>query len=258
MKRIFILFAVMVLVAIYGTATDRFYMEDFSIAPGETRSVSILLDNEAEYTAFQSSIYLPDGLSASNFVLTDRKHSSHIHSTSVLPDGGIQLLSYTVKLKPYTGNSGALVTMDITASEGFTGPATIAISNTLFTTMAGEEIPLDDEVCNVNGQGETPEEFTLTTTMAELSPDDTLQLQATGGEGITWSSSDETVASVDGNGLVTAIKSGMVAITATLPNGESQWCAIFIHLRGDTNHDNNVSIIDVTVLISYLLTNTWP
>ena len=62
-----------------AAATDRFYIEDFSIAPGETRTVSILLDNEAAYTAFQTDIYMPNGLTIEMedgdyiFDLTDRK-----------------------------------------------------------------------------------------------------------------------------------------------------------------------------------------
>ena len=65
MKKTIILFTAMV-VALGAAATDRFYIEDFTISPGETRTVSILLDNEAEYTAFQSDLYLPEGLTAAN------------------------------------------------------------------------------------------------------------------------------------------------------------------------------------------------
>lgn len=58
MKRLLLL-SMMFRVALWGAATDRFYIEDFSISPGETRTVSILLDNEAEYTAFQCDAACP-------------------------------------------------------------------------------------------------------------------------------------------------------------------------------------------------------
>lgn len=149
MKKTIILFAAMV-VALGATATDRFYIEDFTISQGETRTVSILLDNEAEYTAFQSDLYLPEGLTASNFALTDRKNANHTLTATVLPDGGIRLLSYSLNLKTYSGNNGDLVTFDVTASEDFEGEATVALRGTLFTTVAGVEVPFDNETCTVS------------------------------------------------------------------------------------------------------------
>lgn len=148
MKKTIILFAAMV-VALGAAAADRFYIEDFTISPGETRTVSILLDNEAEYTAFQSDLYLPEGLTAANFALTDRKNANHTLTATVLPDGGIRLLSYSLNLKTYSGNSGALVTFDVTVSEDFEGEATVALRGTLFTTVAGVEVPFDNETCTV-------------------------------------------------------------------------------------------------------------
>ena len=152
MKRLSLLLMVAA-IAMCAAATERFYMEDFTITSGETYTVSILLDNEAEYTAFQCDVYLPQGLTASNFAMTDRKHSSHSFSVTNQADGGIRLLCYSLKVKPFTGNSGALVTFDVTASEDFTEPATIGLRNVLFTTTAGTEIPFSDEDCNVTLAG---------------------------------------------------------------------------------------------------------
>lgn len=143
-------------IAMCVTATDRFYIEDFAILPGESYSVSILLDNEVAYTAFQSDLYLPEGLSTNeeSFDLTERKHSNHTFTASEFPDGAYRLMSYSVKLKTFSGNNGALVTFDITASNDFTGPAIITLRNTLFTTEEGEEIPFDIEECTVSLRGD--------------------------------------------------------------------------------------------------------
>ena len=137
------------ILAFGAAATDRFYIEDFTINPGETITVSIQLDNEVSYTAFQSDLYLPEGLTAANFALTDRKHANHTLTATILPDGGIRLLSYSLNLKTYSGNSGALVTFDVTAEEDFVEPVVIDLQNTLFTTDAGIEIPFEDETCTV-------------------------------------------------------------------------------------------------------------
>lgn len=43
---------------------------------------------------------------------------------------------------------------------------------------------------------------------------------------VTWSSSDEAVATVDGQGMVTAVAPGTAIITATLENGQSAQCTV--------------------------------
>lgn len=43
---------------------------------------------------------------------------------------------------------------------------------------------------------------------------------------VTWSSSDEAVATVDGQGMVTAVAPGTATITATLENGQSAQCTV--------------------------------
>ena len=154
MKRLVSL-AIAVVVALWSAANDRFYIEDCTISPGETCTINILLDNEIEYTAFQSDIYLPEGLSVEKdgdyFVinLSDRKAHSHILSTAVQNDGAIRLLCYSSSVSPFKGTSGAMVYMNVVASNDFVGPQTILIKNTRFGTTSGEEILFPDETCNV-------------------------------------------------------------------------------------------------------------
>ena len=169
MKR-FVLLAIAIMITLWSAATDRFYIEDFTVFPGETRTISILLENEVEYTAFQSDIYLPEGLSVAKdgdyyvFYLSDRKARSHVLSTAIQNDGAIRLLCYSSSVSPFKGSSGALVYMDVIASQDFVGKA-ILIKNTRFGTTAGQEIQFSDETCivtsstpsihgDVNGDGE--------------------------------------------------------------------------------------------------------
>ena len=138
-----------------AAATDRFYIEDFSIAPGETRTVSIMLDNEATYTAFQTDIYMLDGLTIEMedgdyiFDLTDRKSRDHMIASQPQADGAIRVISYSNRINAFSGNSGALVTFNVTAATDITGPVTIAMRNTLFTTTSGVEIAFGNETCTV-------------------------------------------------------------------------------------------------------------
>ncbi len=155
-----VLFVVMAIATLCAAATDRLYIEDFSISAGETRIVSIMLDNETAYTAFQTDLYLPAGLTVEQedgdyiFDLTSRKGRDHNISSQLQADGAIRIMSYSPSIKTYSGNSGALVTFNVTATADFSAPSTIQLKNTLFTTKSGEEISFNDEICNVTSDVE--------------------------------------------------------------------------------------------------------
>lgn len=142
--------AMAAVVTMCAAATQRFYIEDFSIRAGETATVAILLDNEMEYTAFQADMYLPEGLTAvdGTFALTSRKTRTHNLSAVSQQDGAIRLMSYSLQVLPFVGNSGALVTFDLAASEDFAG-GNIELRGILFTTVMGVEVPFANEVCTV-------------------------------------------------------------------------------------------------------------
>ena len=222
MKRTIIM-TLTAVVALFAAATDRFYIEDFTINPCETLTVSILFDNEAEYTAFQCDLYLPEGMSVEQedgdyiFDLTSRKGRDHMISSQTQADGSIRVISYSPSIKAYSGNNGALVTFNVIASSDFEGPASILLKNTLFTTVAGIEVPFADETC------------TVTQTVTALRGD------------------------VDGNGLVNI--SDVTALIDYLLSGNASGVNV---VSADANGDNSVNISDVTTLIDYLLSGHWP
>ena len=247
-------------------AQDRFYIEDFNIEAGETKTVEILLDNVTTFSAIQADIFLPDGLSIDQedgdylFELTDRKARNHTISAALVSSGAIRILIASQTSKTFSGNSGALVTFPLTAASDFSGPAEIAMSNIIASEADMTQHNLPDVICTVNGNGSTEpttEALTLNTKMAKLQPGETLQLAVTteGAGDVTWTSENENVATVDANGLVTAVKPGMVAINAVATDGASTWCAVWCHLLGDVNEDGKKSIADVTTLINMLLTS---
>lgn len=256
--------------ALCASAQDRFYIEDFSIDPGETKTIEIILDNVTTFSAIQADIFLPQGLTIDKedgdyiFDLSDRKARNHTVSSALVSNGAIRILISSQTSRTFSGNSGCLVSFQLTASSDFEGPKTIVMNNIIASEADMTQHNLPNESCTVttsSGGDVTPvQSLELNCKMARLKPQDTLQLAVTTDNvsNVTWSSEDESVATVDDNGLVTAKKSGMVAINATNNNGASTWCAIFVDLRGDTNLDEKVSISDVTTLISYLLSGNWP
>lgn len=94
--------------------------EGCNLAIGETRTVTIALDNAMNYTAFQLNVQLPDGLTASNFRLTDRA-GSHALTSNMTADGKQRLLCYSPTLSVIDGHEGALLTFDVTATGNIYG-----------------------------------------------------------------------------------------------------------------------------------------
>lgn len=104
---------------------DRMSGEDVVLLPGETRTVSIALNNDMDYSAFQLDLNLPEGLTADNFRLTDRA-SSHAFDMNALRNGEIRALCYSPALAAIRGNEGALLTFDVTASDYVEGAINVS------------------------------------------------------------------------------------------------------------------------------------
>ena len=207
--------------ALTGAATDRFYIEDFRMMPGETRTVSIMLDNDIEYTAFQTDIYLPSGLTVEQedgdyiFDLTARKGRDHNIASQLQHDGCIRIMSYSPSIKPYSGSSGALVTFNVIASENLSGSVTIRLKNILFTTTSGGEVSFVDETCVVSSP--------TTDCPGDVNCD-----------------GDLTIADV-------------TMLIDILLGAENMY---YSAENADVNNDGNLSIGDATTLVDYLLGGT--
>lgn len=94
------------------------------------------------------------------------------------------------------------------------------------------------------------QQYTLTATVKPDNADN---------KSVTWSSSDESVATVDANGLVTIIGEGSATITAKTCDGTNltATCDITVPhidvLRGDANGDGVVDVTDITMIAAYIL-----
>ena len=134
---------------------DRMSAEDITLASGETRRVSILLDNEMGYSAFQLDLNLPEGLTASNFQLTDRA-GSHAFDVNTLQNGNIRALCYSPALTVINGHEGALLTFEVTAVGDVNGD--ILVDGIELVTAGCQSVKLDAFAIGVNnatGMNET-------------------------------------------------------------------------------------------------------
>ncbi len=128
---------------------DRMSAEDITLAAGETRRVSILLDNEMDYSAFQFDINLPEGLTASNFKVTDRA-GSHAFDVNTLQNGNIRALCYSPALTAIHGHEGALLTFDVTAAGSVNG--NILVNGIELVTTGCQSVKLDAFTIGVNNE----------------------------------------------------------------------------------------------------------
>ena len=131
--------------------SDSMSAEDISLSAGQTRRMSIYLDNLMSYTAFQFDLQLSAGLTASNFSLTDRTGSHSLDVADVL-SGKTRVLCYSPELTAIDGNEGALLTFDLTAAGAVNG--NISVDDIELVTTDCQTVLLDSFNIGVN-QGAT-------------------------------------------------------------------------------------------------------
>ena len=215
-----------------GEPNANLFIDDFAINAGETKELAINLINAIAFTGFQVDIYIPSGLEVVaedgnySFELTDRKGSNHVLSAVKQSNGAIRLLCYSLTNKEFIGNEGALVKFSVKASDDFVGEHEISIKDIEFTQKDETKHELEPTTAKVEGRM-LAKSITLNKTEVSLEVTQTITLKATVlpestyNKVVTWKSLDETVAIVDENGVVTAVKVGEVIITATTVDGSN-------------------------------------
>lgn len=151
----YLILLIAIAVAGLNASAARLYIEDFTIEPGTTMSVPLLLDNPNEpLAAFQFDLYLPQGLTvASNGIrLGERASSSHQLMTNVNGDH-LTVMAFSFPATNFTGTSGAVAYIDVTAAADFDGQAMINGKNIALTTSDAHEVAGDDFSTTVTAQG---------------------------------------------------------------------------------------------------------
>ena len=100
------------------SAEDKVTISDFVISGEETKELSITLENEVTYAAFQFDLYLPEGLVISEY----SKDQTRIPETTTLSmakqaNGSYRFFAAAMKAQNITGTSGGIVTIKVTADK---------------------------------------------------------------------------------------------------------------------------------------------
>ena len=126
----------LVLDAEYDEEAPRLNAPDCSERMGgevNHQTVSIALENSQEFTAFQLDLNLPEGMTSSDFALTERANGLDL----IVKDKGngkIRLMGYSPNLKTIQGQTGNLLTFQAT------GCNDIVVNHIELVTLAGETI----------------------------------------------------------------------------------------------------------------------
>ena len=134
----------------YADSSNSLFIENFTIAEGETRQIAIMLNNNAAFSAFQADIYLPEGLEFVEATLSDRK-ADHSLASRVRVDGSVRLLSYSLGVNAFAGSEGELVYMTVKATDNFVGDFQIEIDNIIFVQPNQTTCYLEPTVADVTG-----------------------------------------------------------------------------------------------------------
>lgn len=271
MKKIILVMTMMLAMSV--AARDRLYIENFTITPGEPVDVYIYLDNDTTYSTFQTDLFLPEGLEIEmeddeyfiDPVYSRLPSRTHSVSASLMPDGAIRILVLSQGVKPILGNSGAVLVMSVIATQEVTN-GLVELRNSKAVEENGQKHYLDDCQAYANPGPTTvlATSIALDQETATLTEGQTLQLAATvlpddaTDKSVTWSTSNAAVATVDANGLVTAVAQGTATITATTNDGSelSASCQMTVKkpaLSGDVNLDGTVDVTDVNIVVNIIL-----
>ena len=168
-----LLFLMLLALPLASRAKDTFYIEPVNVVPGESKTITLNLDNSQVFRGFQTDIELPEGLkiaskSNGNFdiSLTDRGLSSFSVSSNLMSDGSVRILGYSTQGESIKGNQGALVRISVRASSDFSG-GYIKLKNSIFSDVNNRDVKLDNSQLFVG----TKEQNDVSVKGGEISPE---------------------------------------------------------------------------------------
>ena len=139
-------------------AQNKVSLSSVDFVKGESAVMTVDLQNEITFSAFQMDLTLPEGFAIATVKGSDklditldeaRKHSSHILSYNQ-KGNKVRITAYSSSNANLTGNSGKLLSIGLIAKEAaLPGVYQASVDNVLFTTAEEEEIELANAVADI-------------------------------------------------------------------------------------------------------------
>ncbi|MBR6282871.1 MAG: Ig-like domain-containing protein, partial [Muribaculaceae bacterium] len=227
------------------SSQNYLFMDDFSIAPGETKTVPVYLTSSMPIWMFQADVVLPAGLTATNLVFSPAFYTTTVASEysvdSDIVDGNFRILAInTTKTQSIPARTRQhLFDLTIYADASLT-PATLIADICGFDFIeasTGNEYAYegDSKSCTVTITQPLATGMSLSRNELSMYVGDQSTLTATvtprnASQNVSWGSTNISVASVNQSGVVTAVGEGTAAITATTTDGSyiTRTCAVTV------------------------------
>ena len=250
-KRIILVIVFLLALVSQVSAADKVTISDFVISAGETKELSITLENEVTYAAFQFDLYLPEGLTISDC----SKDQTRIPETTTLSmakqtDGSYRFFAAAMKVQNITGTSGGIVTIKVTASKDLASGS---------LTGYFRKVKLSDK----EGTGKTYEEMSFPIIVLEPSivtaksytriygdENPVFEYTVTGGalDGTPEITCEATKDSPVGTYDIIVKRGTETNFNVTYVNG----LLTVVKKKGDVNGDGHIDQKDIDAIVSYL------
>lgn len=223
-----------------------------------TNRVIVSIEDAKDITALQMNLSLPEGFTLkenSGDYGIERGGATTYHEMSVNPLASGDYLIIFYSLGQTTLSNGTLLSFPLTVADGAQD------GEMRLHTIRTSSVDAVSQMCNnvvVPMTALPVRNIVVTQETATLAVGDTLTLTsialpkgATNQER-TWSSSDKNIATVDSNGLVTAIAEGVVDIVVEA-GGKSDTCMVTVkpgYTPADVNNDGLIAVDDVVLTIN--------
>ncbi len=161
------IFLLMALLAMAGNASaDELVISDFSISPGETKTISIALDNPTnDYIAFEFWMRLPDGVRIvyddDDFLMATLNSSrADRHELEVKEpdnDGVYHFLCYSNRNNTFREKSGEIISLTVKCAEdAVDGSYEASLYNLIFSDPNKVQVDLPDVSFDITIVGVSP------------------------------------------------------------------------------------------------------
>ena len=114
--------------AMTRTMAEETDNDQLSLVVNSDKSISLMLDNHANYVASQFDLMLSEGQQLNSITLNSNRCSNHVMSYSKIASNLYRVIIYSLNNSTYAGNSGEFININVA------GVGEFVIDNILFVT----------------------------------------------------------------------------------------------------------------------------
>ena len=216
----------------FKAVADSFYIQPAELEPGKTETLRFVLENSQDYYGFQAEVRLPAGLEAvmeSNgmldITLSARADEGNFRvNSNLLPDGTLIMGAFSASRKPFTGNAGVLVSLNVSVADDFAGGA-VDVYDVMFIDSQDKDVEFDSTSAYLGVMPVLVESLTIDPTVwngvegSEFTIKATVLPEDAADKSLKFESTDPKIATVDDEGNVKVIKEGFCSIIVSTLDG---------------------------------------